>query len=259
MNDLPDPVGVQVRRHGPVTWVCLDRPAQLNALSTGVQHALVELFTVLDQDDDTAVVVLGTTTERAFSAGADLKEPSEGRWVDPMRMAHRNVYETVFECRKPTIAALKGWVVGGGMELAMACDMRIAAENARFRMPEGRVGLGANFGSQMLPRIIPWAHAFDILYRGETMDAERAERIGLVSQLYADDQIDAKVQEIAEVIASRAPLSLRRFKAMIQQGSALPVASAVRLDLGPSPYLSDDRTEGSLAFREDRPPLWRGR
>lgn len=251
--------GLTIERRGAVTWVRLDRPERLNALSTEVQGNLVEVFTELDQDEETSVVVLGTTSDRAFSAGADLKEPRERRWVDPMRMNTRNVYETVFECRKPTIAALQGWVVGGGFELAMACDMRIAADNAKFRMPEGRVGLGAIFGSQMLPRLVPWAHAFDILYRGETVDVDRAERIGLVSEICDAEALDKTVQAIAAVIASRAPLSLRRFKAMIQQGSTLPVASAVRLDLGPSPYLSEDRIEGANAFRESRAPEWRGK
>lgn len=251
--------GLTIQRRGSVTWVRLDRPERLNALSTVLQRRIGETFTELDWDDETAVVVLGTTSDRAFSAGADLKERGEGRWVDPMRMPQRNVYETVFECRKPTIAALRGWVVGGGMELAMACDMRIAADNTRFRMPEGRVGLGANFGSQMLPRLVPWAHAFDILYRAEIFDADRAARIGLVSEVWPVEELEAKVQAVAEVIASRAPLSVRRFKAMIQQGSTLPVASAVRLDLGPSPYLSEDRVEGAEAFRENRTPIWRGR
>ena len=251
--------GLKIERCGPVTWVRLHRPDRLNALSTELQRNVVETFNELDQDDETAVIVLGTTSARAFSAGADLKESREGRWVDPMRMVTRNIYETVFECRKPTIAALQGWVVGGGFELAMACDMRIAASSAQFRMPEGRVGLGAIFGSQMLPRLVSWAHAFDILYRGETLDADRAVRIGLVSEVCSVDELDHTVQEIADVIASRAPLSLRRFKAMIQQGSTLPVASAVRLDLGPSPYTSEDRVEGANAFRESRAPVWRGR
>jgi len=251
--------GLAFERIGPVTWVRLDRPDRLNALSTSLQQRLVETFTELDRDDATAVVVLGTTSEKAFSAGADLKESGPDRWIDPMRLASRNVYETVFECRKPTIAALQGWVVGGGMELAMACDMRIAADSARFRMPEGRVGLAANFGSQLLPRLVPWAHAFDILYRGETFDAAHAERIGLVSQVCTVDTLNQTVQDIAEVIAARAPLSLRRFKAMVQQGSTLPVAAAARLDLGPSPYLSEDRVEGADAFRERRTPAWRGR
>lgn len=251
--------GLTIERRGPITYVWLDRPACLNALSTEVQHNLALTFTELDHDENTHVIVLGTTNERAFSVGADLKETGPARWIDPMRMGSRNVYETVFECRKPTIAALRGWVVGGGFELAMACDMRIAASTARFRMPEGRVGLGANFGSQMLPRLIPWAHAFDILYRGETVEADRAERIGLVSEVCDVNHLEQTVHEIAVSIASRAPLSLRRFKAMVQQGSTLPVAAAVRLDLGPSPYLSEDRAEGAIAFRESRLPVWKGR
>lgn len=251
--------GLTIERRGTVTWVRLDRPDRLNALSTDLQRNIVQTLTELDRDEETSVVVLGTTSGRAFSAGADLKETGPQRWVDPMRMSTRNVYETVFECRKPTIAALQGWVVGGGFELAMACDMRIAADTARFRMPEARVGLGANFGSQMLPRLVPWAHAFDILYRGETVEADRAERIGLVSQICDAAALDQIVQDIADVIASRAPLSLRRFKSMIQQGSTLPVASALRLDLGPSPYTSEDRAEGASAFRESRAPVWRGR
>lgn len=251
--------GLVIERRGPITWVRLDRPDRLNALSTSLQRQIGETFTELDRDDETAVVVLGSTSDRAFSAGADLKEKGPGREVDPMRMSQRNVYESVFECRKPTIAALQGWVVGGGMELAMACDMRIAADDTRFRMPEGRVGLGANFGSQMLPRLVPWAHAFDILYRAETFDAERAERIGLVTEVPPAEELEGRVQEIADVVASRAPLSLRRFKAMVQQGSTLPVATATRLDLGPSPYLSKDRAEGAQAFNEKRTPVWTGR
>ncbi|MBM7508072.1 enoyl-CoA hydratase/carnithine racemase [Nocardioides salarius] len=250
--------GLKVERNGPVTWVRLDRPDRLNALSTSLQRRIVETFTELDSDAETCVVVLGTTSARAFCAGADLKENGADRWVDPMRTPQRNVYEAVFECRKPTLAALRGWVVGGGMELAMACDMRIAAEDTRFRMPEGRVGLGANFGSQMLPRLVPWAHAFDILYRAETFDATRAERIGLVSQVVAAEEMEPHVQAVAETIASRAPLSLRRFKAMVQHGSTLPVATAVRLDPGPSPYLSRDRAEGAEAFSEKRAPVWSG-
>jgi len=250
--------GLIIERNKAVTWVRLNRPDRLNALSAQLQRRIVETFVELDQDEKTAVVVLGTTSSRAFSAGADLKEPTQRRWAEPMRLPQRNVYEAIYECRKPTIAALQGWVVGGGMELAMACDMRIAAENSRFRMPEARVGLAANFGSQMLPRLVPWAHAFDILYRGETFDANRAERIGLVSDVLPVDQLDPSVQAVAEEIAARAPLSLRRFKAMVQQGSTLPVATAVRLDPGPSPYLSQDRDEGAAAFAERRAPVWTG-
>lgn len=255
---------LQITRAGSVAWVRLDRPERLNALSSALQHQIVETFCALDADDSVRVVVLGTTSGRAFSAGADLKEhvePVNGtRQVsDPMRTVARNVYETVLECRKPTIAALEGWVVGGGMELAMACDMRIAATSARFRMPEGRVGLAANFGSQMLPRLVSRAHAFDILYRAETFDADHARDIGFVSEICPAERLDEVVGDIAQTIVSRAPLSVRRFKAMVNHGAALPIAAAIRLDLGPSPYSSEDRLEGAAAFREGRAPEWTGR
>ncbi|MGV9870439.1 enoyl-CoA hydratase/isomerase family protein [Rhodococcus koreensis] len=249
---------LDLEQRGLVTWVRLNRPERLNALSTEIQKDLIEAVTALEADDSSRVIVLATTSAKAFSVGADLKEVPSGGWVDPMRAVTRNVYEAVFECRKPTIAAVRGWAVGGGMELAMACDMRLAAADAQFRMPEGRVGMAANFGSQMLPRLVPWAHAFDILYRGETFGADHAERIGLVSEVCPVDLLDARVGEIAEVISTRAPLSLRRFKAMIQQGSSLPVSAALRLDPGPSPYLSKDRVEGAAAFKEKREPRWTG-
>jgi enoyl-CoA hydratase len=256
--------GLHVELKDGVAWARLDRPERLNALDKSLQHEIVEQFCRFDADESVRVVVLGTTSQRAFSVGADLKEkfePVDGvqPTLDPMRQVVRNIFETVLECRKPTIAALQGWVVGAGMELAMACDMRIAASSAQFRMPESRVGLAANFGSQMLPRLVPRAHAFDILYRAETFDATHAYGIGFVSQLCSPTDLDDVVGGIAGTIASRAPLSLRRFKAMITLGSSLPIASAIRLDPGPSPYTSDDRREGAAAFKEKREPRWTGR
>lgn len=254
---------LQVEIGGGVAWVRLDRPERLNALDTALQHGIVETFCRLDVDDSVAVVVLGSTSQRAFCVGADLKEKLEPAGgvppiLDPMRHVVRNVFETVLECRKPTIAALQGWVVGGGMELSMACDMRIAASSARFRMPEGRVGLAANFGSQMLPRLVPRAHAFDILYRAETFDAAHAAAIGFVSQVCEPEALDDVVGGIARAIAARAPLTLRRFKAMITVGASLPIATALRLDPGTSPYTSEDRREGAAAFAEGREPQWTG-
>lgn len=253
-----------VERRGHVAHVLLNRPDRLNALNQDLQGRVVEAFASLDRDDDVRVVVLGSTSERAFSAGADLVEMASGddsghRPYEPMRGPSRNLYETVLECRKPTIAALRGWVVGGGMELAMACDIRVADETASFMMPEANVGLGANFGSQMLPRLVASTHAYEILYTAEPIRAARAAEIGLVSSVHAVGQLDAAVEAMATRIASRAPLTLRRYKAMVQIGSTLPVATALRLDMGPTPYLSEDRAEGAQAFREKREPRWSGR
>lgn len=258
------PAGLQVDVAHGVAWVRLDRPERMNAMDTALQHVLVETFCELDVDEAVRVIVLGTTSARAFSVGVDLKEdhtPVDGKRsiVDPMRHAYRNVFETVLESHKPTVAALQGWVVGAGLELAMACDMRIAATSAAFRMPESRVGMGANFGSQMLPRLVSRAHAFDIMYRAETFDAARAADIGFVSQVCSVDELDAVVDGIATTIATRAPLTLRRFKAMVTHGAALPIPAALRIDPGTSPYTSDDRLEGAAAFKEGRDPQWSGR
>ncbi|GAA2076823.1 enoyl-CoA hydratase/isomerase family protein [Aeromicrobium tamlense] len=253
-----------VERRGGVAEVRLNRPERLNALSSSVQQRLVEVFAELDRDDSVRAVTLGSTSRKAFSVGADLKEMAAGddagaRPYEPMHGTTRNVYETVLECRKPTIAVLDGWVVGGGMELAMACDIRIASHDARFLLPEAKVGLGANFGSQMLPRLVAATHAFEILYGAEPFDAEHAERIGFVSRAVQADELEEDARRTADLIASRAPVTIRRYKAMVNLGSSLPIAAALRLDPGPSPYFSQDRAEGARAFREKREPIWSGR
>lgn len=253
-----------VERQGAVAYARLNRPDRLNALDQNLQSLIVDTFAELDRDDTVRVVVLGSTTERAFSAGADLIEMAEGDDrgsppYEPMRGPRRNVYEAVLECRKPTIAALDGWVVGGGMELAMACDIRVAATTARFMMPEANVGLGANFGSQMLPRLIPRTHAFEVLYTAEPISAAKAEAIGLVSSTHPTGELAERVALLATRIATRAPITLRRYKSMVHVGSTLPVATALRLDMGPNPYASEDRAEGAQAFKDKREPRWSGR
>lgn len=246
-----------------IATVLLNRPERLNALSRSLIARITETFAALDRDASVRAVVLGAVGDRAFSVGADLKEmtagDAAGREVyEPMAGPMRNVYEAVLECRRPTVAALHGWVVGGGMEIALACDLRVATDDARLMLPESKVGLGANFGSQMLPRLVPAGVAFEMLYLGEPMEAEAAHRHGLVNWLTPPGQALPKAQEVATTLAQRAPVTLRRYKAMVHLGSSLPVAAALRLDPGPSPYTSEDRVEGASAFVERRPPVWTG-
>jgi enoyl-CoA hydratase len=244
--------------HDGIATVRLNRPDHLNALSTELMDRIVEVFAALDRDPEVRVVVLAAVGERAFSAGVDLKErPSEP--VVPMTGPLRNVYEAVLECRRPTLAVLHGWVVGGGMELAMACDLRIAAHGTRLMMPEAKVGMGANFGSQMLPRLVPAGVAYQMLYLADPLDAIDAHRFGLVNWLVPADELAERAADVARTIATRAPLTLARYKAMVQLGSSLPIAAALRMNPWPNPYLSEDRLEGAAAFREKRRPRWRGR
>ncbi|HTX09625.1 MAG TPA: enoyl-CoA hydratase/isomerase family protein [Solirubrobacteraceae bacterium] len=252
----------QVEQH--VAWVIIDRPDRINALTKAMMQRLTELAERAHHDPDVRVMAICATGTRGFCAGRDLKErPAPGADHEtvhtPMRGTQRNMFEAVLECGKPTVAGIFGHTLGAGAELALACDVLIAAEDLRFGLPEAKLGLGATFATQMLPRIVPRSVAFDLLYTARTMDATEALARGLVCRVVARDSLDDAVREWTKVVAANAPLSTRRYKAMIARGLDLPIAAALRLDVGPDPYLSSDRDEGRAAWTQKRPPEWRGR
>ncbi|RBY97929.1 enoyl-CoA hydratase/isomerase family protein [Blastococcus sp. TF02-8] len=254
--------GLVVEDRGHVRVLTLDRPAQRNALSSALQADLVEQLLRVPEDDVRAVVLTGNGP--AFCAGFDLKEIRAAdergeRFRPPMGRSARAVFEVVTEVPVPVIAALNGPAVAGGFELALACDLRVASAGVHFALPEAAIGMGANFGSVVLPKRIPMGIALELLFTGDRLTAEDAQRWGLLNRLVHPDAVLATALELAERIAGNAPISVRRMKETAVKALELPLWQGLRLDVGPNPYLSEDRKEGIAARLEKRAPRWSGR
>jgi len=255
---------IVVEEKAGVAWVTLNRPDVRNALSRAVNLELTDIALELDQRDSVRAIVLTGAGDKAFCAGADLKERKgvPANEAMPFINAIASAIETWGEIRKPTIAMLNGSAFGGGLELALACDLRVIVDGAELGLTEVRLGImpGAG-GTQRLPRLVGEARAKELILLGRRITAARAAEIGLVHQMVARDKLKAAVDGLLAELAGCAPVSLMSAKSAIQRGYGMPLAEALAIEREcyEVTLFSEDRDEGLAAFAEGRPPKYLGR
>ena len=239
----------------------MNRPAALNALSTGL---ITELNTALDayEADEAIGAVVLTGSDKVFAAGADIKEMVEKDYIEAFSSDFISRWERITRCRKPVIAAVSGYALGGGCELAMMCDFIIAADNARFGQPEIKLGtFPGSGGTQRLPRIVGKSKAMDMILTGRTMDAGEAERAGLVSRIFPVSDMLAEALKISEELAELSKPAVAMAKEAVNRAFETTLSEGVLFErrLFYSTFALDDRDEGMRAFMEKRAPVFKHR
>ncbi|MCY4223032.1 MAG: enoyl-CoA hydratase [Thiotrichales bacterium] len=252
---------IRAETRGAVGLVGLDRPKVLNALNRRLIEELGEALAGFDAEDAIGAMVI-TGNEKAFAAGADISEMVDKSSMDMFTARHFEGWERIEKVRKPVIAAVAGYALGGGCELAMACDIVIAADNARFGQPEIKLGVLPGLGgTQRLPRVAGKAKAMDLCLTARMMDAEEAERSGLASRVVPLDRLLDEAMETATVIASMSRPAVLMVKEAIDQAYETNLQSGldaerIRFDMS---FSSADKHEGMRAFLEKRTARWKHR
>ena len=249
-----------IEQHDAVTLVRLNRPQALNALNSQTLADLIAAFAAYDADPSQRCLVL-TGSEKAFAAGADIKEMSEQSFADMYGSNFFAGYERVTGTRKPFIAAVNGFALGGGCELAMMADFIIAGDNAKFGQPEIKLAVTPGMGgSQRLVRAIGKAKAMEMCLTGRVMDAAEAERSGLVARVVPAGDLVAEALRTAAAIAAMAPLAVLAVKEQVDAAFEMPLSAGVRFErrLFHGLFGSQDQKEGMAAFVAKRPGVWTG-
>ena len=245
-----------VERHGRVGIVRLNRPQALNALNATLRNELLGAVEAFDADAEVGCILI-TGSDKAFAAGADIKEMADKSYIDIFRADYAADYERLARVRKPVIAAVAGFALGGGCELAMMCDFIIAADNARFGQPEINLGVipGAG-GTQRLTRFAGKSKAMDMILTARMMDAAEAERSGLVARVVPAASLMEEAIKVAETIAAMSQPSLLAAKEAVNRSFETSLAEGVRFErrVFHALFATKDRKEGMAAFIEKRPP-----
>ena len=250
-------------REGRVAILTVNRPDKLNALNDQVRDDLLAALEAIEKDAGIGAVVITGAGEKSFIAGADIGEFA-GRTPFDQRHAMRSprIFDVMASFPKPVIAMINGFCLGGGCELAMSCDIRVASDKARFGQPEIKLGLiPGGGGTQRLPRLVGAGHAMRLILSGDMIAAEEAARIGLVELVVPHEELRAKTMELAQKIAAFSPLTVKVAKEAVRASERLSIEEGISYerDLFCLCFSTQDKQEGVAAFLEKRPANWTGR
>ena len=258
---MPTPVVLLERPADGVALIRINRPEARNALNMEVRRLIAQYLTELGEDEATRCIVL-TGNEKSFAAGADIKEMAGAGTIEMMQRGTLKLWRVIAACPKPVIAAVNGYALGGGCELAMTCDIIIAGESARFGQPEVKIGImPGGGGTQRLTRAVGKYKTMKICLTGEPFSAAEAFQMGLVSELVPDTEVESRAIDMARHIAALAPLAVQQIKEVVLAGEDAPLDAALRLETKAIQLLfsSHDQKEGMAAFIEKRKPGFKGK
>jgi enoyl-CoA hydratase len=252
---------IEIEQHDRVGLIRLNRPKALNALNSTVMAELAAALAEFDADPKIGAIVI-TGSEKAFAAGADIKEMMEASSIEMLERDHISIWDRIMEVKKPIIAAVSGWCLGGGNELAMICDMVVASESAKFGQPEINLGVipGAG-GTQRLTRAVGKTIAMEMVLNNRHLSAEEAYQFGLINRMTSVESYLDEALQLAAEIAERAPLAVRLGKEAINHAFQSNLSDGIADERRSFYFLfsSEDQKEGMQAFVEKRKPMWKGK